>query len=265
MSDFEADLDLDFDLGEMELMDDPEMAQLLEEEAREAAEERKRQQEKQEREDKKRKLMEQVKKRQADQRRKEEEERRREMDRKAAEEARQQEERNKEKEEEFERRKRDALAAHAEAVKNKRVAAAAADMRAKAGTIPSNKGAASPAQPQSSKPFGNESFSSPQPELGGRRFAIQGTFLAMLMFANTKVEEGLLCDEVEAWTERLRAICGLPPAPVPVDLTKEAETGKATSLFPNLQSSRKRPFFGLGPVNSKRPSGSKERRDEDIL
>ncbi|RPA80518.1 hypothetical protein BJ508DRAFT_415338 [Ascobolus immersus RN42] len=46
---------------------------------------------------------------------------------------------------------------------------------------------------------------SSQRELGERRFALQGTFSAMLMFANTKVEEDLLCDEVEAWTERLSA------------------------------------------------------------
>ncbi|RPA80499.1 hypothetical protein BJ508DRAFT_327220 [Ascobolus immersus RN42] len=209
---------------ELEFIDDPELAELLQEQEREAAEEKRRQEE---RDEKRRMVMEQAK------------------------EDRQREEKTKA--EEIERRKKEAAAAHAEAVKNKRVAAAAADMRAKAGSIPAS----------------DEGVFS-QTELGGRRFATQGTFLAMLMFANTKVEEGLLCDEVEAWTERLRAICGLSPAttsgPEPVDLTKEGELGKTTSLFPNLQGQRKRQFFGLGPANNKRPAaGLKERKEGDFL
>ncbi|RPA84109.1 hypothetical protein BJ508DRAFT_324096 [Ascobolus immersus RN42] len=69
---------------------------------------------------------------------------------------------------------------------------------------------------------------------------------------------------------RLRAICGLSPAttsgPKPVDLTKEGELGKTTSLFPNLQGQRKRQFFGLGPANNTRPAaGLKERKEGDFL
>ncbi|RPA75344.1 hypothetical protein BJ508DRAFT_327769 [Ascobolus immersus RN42] len=231
MSDYRADTaEAEFnDLSphDSELMDDEEYAIWVQEEEERKQKEAK---EQQERDQRRRQLLAAAKERKE----------------KAAKEAAEKRRMEEEKAQEAER-----VRVQAEKEKTEKVAAHVAKMRAAAAGKASTQAVGGSQYAGGKRPLSEE--------FGERRFALQGNFLALLMFANTVVEEGLLCDEIEGWTERLRGICGMPvekTASAPggfgktasqVDLTKENTASAARPA--------KRPMFP--GFNLQRPTASR--------